>query len=680
MYKKWIVPECDRAAAMQLAQECNADPLVCLIAIARGYGDFTEFEEFISQEPCFCDPYWLGDIDKASEQISCALAEGQRMAVYGDYDCDGITATVMLVQYLRSRGADVIYCIPDREADGYGMNGERINELADKGVKLIITVDNGINSVKEVELARQSGMEVVITDHHLPAGQLPNAAAVVDPHRDEARYFKDVSGVFVAFKLICVLENRQPEEMLCYSDLAALGTVSDVMPLVGENRSLVREGLRLINADTRPGIAALREISGLKDKPVSAGSISFALAPRINSAGRVAKADLAVELLLEEDYAKALEKARRLNECNISRQQIEKEIFEAACKEIDEGNYDRCKALVVSGENWHGGVIGIVASKLVERYARPTVVLSIQGEIAYGSGRSVEGVNLFKALNSCGELLERFGGHEMAAGLAVKTEKIGEFNSALQEYFGDIDIPFSTVRLDCKLNPSAISCDLVRALEVLQPYGAGNPRPVFGLFNVKTEAIQSIGDKKHLKIKFSRNDTEFYALMFKCTCEKWGFSVGDTVDLAVTVDINSFNNTESVSIIIKAVRKSGMEWDEFEKQLGQYRQVSSGKPTACAVDGLIPTRKETAVLFRYLAVCGGSVSVERAVNALCGELSVGKLLISADILVELGIIKKRITDSVAYLELNKITQKADFDSSELLKKLNKVRGDNNGGE
>ncbi|MDO4742449.1 MAG: single-stranded-DNA-specific exonuclease RecJ [bacterium] len=679
MYKKWIVPECDRAAAMQLAQECNADPLVCLIALTRGYSDFAEFEEFISQEPYFCEPFLLGDIEKAAGRIQQAVDNNQKIAVYGDYDCDGITATAMLVQYLRGKNADVIYCIPDREIDGYGMNSGRIRELADKGVKLIITVDNGINSIKEVELAKQLSIDVVITDHHLPAGQLPDAVAVVDPHRDLGNFFKEVSGVFVAYKLLCVLENKQPEEMVEYSDLAALGTVSDVMPLVNENRTVVREGLKLINADTRPGIVALREVSGLKDKEIAAGSISFALAPRINSAGRVAKADFAVDLLLEEDYATALKMAQELNEYNIKRQQIEKEIFESVCKKIDESACNNKKILVASGENWHSGVIGIVASKLVERYAKPAVVLSVQGDIAYGSGRSVEGLNLFKALEFCGGLLERFGGHEMAAGLAVKTDKIKDFEDKLHEYAVGIDIPFSSVKLDCKLNPAALSCDMVRALDVLQPYGVGNPRPVFGLFNVKIEAINPIGENKHLKIKFSRDGTYFYALMFRCTREQWDYPVGETVDLAVTIDINSFNNTESVSVTIKDVRKSGIDWSEFEQQLNRYNQVCAGKITAESVDKLIPTRRETAILFRYLAVCGGRVSVDRAVNALNNELCVGKLLISADILTELGILKKKMIDSVLYLELNHITQKADFDSSLLLKRLNEVKGDNNGG-
>ena len=481
-YKRWIFPKVDKTLAVEIADDCGLAPLVVLIACARGLTDPYEIEQFFSKEPDFSDPYEYSGISEAVERINIALEEQEKLIVFGDYDCDGVTSTALLTTYLKKRGADVSFFVPDREKDGYGISVSAIERAAEDGVTLIITVDNGINAVKEVERANELGVDVVITDHHLLQGEVPNAVAVVDPHIDEECdwIFSELCGVGVAFKLVCALDGRPCEEMIYeYADLVALGTIADIVPLKGENRIIVNEGLRLINRRSNMGIRALVETANIKY--VTAGNAAFTVCPRINAAGRMANADIAVKLLTADNYEDALYYAGVLDRLNTERQTAEQDIFDSAVKIIEQNGYHRNRVIVVDGCGWHVGVIGIAASKLVERYNKPCIVISSSGEQSVGSGRSIDGFSLFGALTASAHTLVKFGGHELAAGLTVREDEINNFRKAINLYAESMEVPFAKFKIDCRIKPHALTLDAAKALKAFEPYGAGNPTPVFGV-------------------------------------------------------------------------------------------------------------------------------------------------------------------------------------------------------
>lgn len=673
-FKKWILSEVNKPLALSLAEECDIDPLVALIAVSRGYEDPYELEQFLSDEPIMRDPFDLNDMDKAVTRITKALEENEKIAVYGDYDCDGVTATALLFDYLKSAGANVIYAIPSRELDGYGMSVRQIDLLYQKNVDLIITVDNGINATVEVSYAKELGMDVVVTDHHLPLGQVPDAVALIDPHlQDDSEVFKGVAGVGVAFKLVCALSGLMPEEMLCqYADLVAIGTVADVMPLRDENRTIVREGLKILNQAPRPGLCALMEVSGLQNKKITAGNISFILAPRINAEGRMGNAEDAVGLLLMTDFEDALKKARQADEMNSERQNIEQQIVLEACSIIEENGYNHDRVIVVEGCGWHQGIIGIAASKIVEKYAKPCVVLSVDGDIAVGSGRSISGFSLFDAISSVKDLTEKFGGHELAAGVSLKASNIDEFRKRINEFAGNLDMPFLTIKLDCKLNPAALNVNLVKALEVLAPFGVGNPMPVFGLYSMKIEQITPLSNGKHLKLGLSRNGASVSALMFGVSAEQFPFEIADTVDLAVNLDVNEYRGQESVSVLIKAVRKSDSDQEKTAQQIRIYDSFYSEETVSVEMLQILPDRSETGSLYKYIAKSNGKVAFKKAKTALYTSIPIGKVKIAADVLCELGIIQKCVENGVTYLSLKNSAVKVDLADSKIIKRLNSI--------
>ena len=419
--KKWVVGTPDREKAKLLAEECDIDPFAALVAVGRGIDDEGELELLMSDEPLLCDPLELADIKIAAEYINNAIALGTKIAVFGDYDCDGVVATSLLCDYLSSREADVIAYIPDRLDEGYGMNCAAIDKLASQGVGLIITVDNGISCAEEIAYAENLGIKTVVTDHHLPPEKLPEAVAVVDPHRlDCPSTFKEVCGAEVAFKLVCVLDDKEPEQMLPrYADILAVATIGDVMPLVNENRSIVKAGIKKIKTASNVGIAAILNMAGVDRTAIDAGKISFGIVPRINAAGRMGSAYRAYELLTSKNAIDALKIAGPIDDDNVRRQQIEKDILKSAVKMIEEGGYQHNRVIVVCGEGWHFGVLGIVASRICERYGKPAIVLSNENGVAHGSGRSFSGFHLYDAINACSDVLLKYGGHELAAGLSV---------------------------------------------------------------------------------------------------------------------------------------------------------------------------------------------------------------------------------------------------------------------
>ncbi len=668
-FKKWLIPNVDKQFVSAIAEECGLDPLVVYVAVSRGLTDPYEIEKFFSDEPDFSDPYEYSGISEAVDRIKLAIDSEEKILVFGDYDCDGVTATALVTDYLLSKGANVSFIVPDRETDGYGISIDAINQAANDGVSLIITVDNGINAINEVARANELGVDVVITDHHLPQKELPDAVAVIDPHVDSDCdwLFHDLCGVSVAFKLVCALEGRSCEEMIYeYGDLVALGTIADVVPLVGENRSIVKIGMMLINRKLNVGLRALLDV--IQVKYVTSLNAAFTLCPRINAAGRIASAKTAVKLLLSDNYDEALYYAGLLDSYNSSRQSAEHDIFVEACNKIESNGYKYDRVIVVSGNNWHVGVIGIVASKITEKYSKPCIVINCNGSNSVGSGRSIAPFSLFNAISSCGNMLKKFGGHELAAGLTIDESDIDDFRVAINNYANECEVPCPTLRIDCRLKPRAFTVETVEALKAFEPYGSANPSVIVAVTECTVCSINSIASGKHIRIKFKKDDTEFWAVMFGVGPEDFSFSLGSVVDIAVSLDINNYNNTKSVSVIIKAIRKSGI--DDVFNQLNLIDLFHSNSLTAKDAEAIYPTRDEITSVFKYIRT-NNNVKEDLLINDLLGKLTLCKIKISLLVLLDLCIIS--LSDDGRY-NLLPVSEKSDLESATTLKKLRLIMG------
>ena len=662
--KKWQIADFDKMLAKELAVECDIDPIVALIASARGYTDPASLEEFLSDEPCFDDPRNLSDIEKAADIINSYIENGSRIAVYGDYDCDGITSTVLMFSYLKSRGADCVYYIPDRFEEGYGMNTGAVEKLAGEGVKLLITVDNGIACHNEIKRAKELGMSVVVTDHHLPKETLPAADAVIDPHRADCRSeFKEICGAEVAFKLICVLEEREPEELLpYYSDLLSVALTADVMPLIYENRAIVKYGIEKLKQSPLTGFSALMSVAAIQRENISAGRIAFGIAPRINAAGRMGSAARAVELLLSDNMLNALGIANEIDDDNSERQRIEKEIFAEASAEIEKKGYFYDRVIVVDGEGWHNGVLGIVASRITERYGCPSIVISRNGDAASGSGRSIEGFSLYDAINAASDTLSKFGGHELAAGISLSSDNIPAFREKINEYASVCDFVPPVLKLDCKLNPSGLTVELAEALKELEPFGQGNPSPLFGVYGVKLERINPIGGGKHLRLIFSKGDNSFQALLFGVTAEQFCFECGDLLDLAVTVSSDIYNGETRLSVQVKALRMNGTDDVRLFGEISCFNDYMAGRQVDA--EQLLPSREETGSVYRLIA--SKPVTGERIKYLTLNTVGYAKCEISLMVLSELGLIQK---DGAGFYKITGAGRRTELANSAVYRNL-----------
>ena len=662
--KKWQIAGFNKMLAKELAVECDIDPIVALIASARGYTDPASLEEFLSDEPCFDDPRNLVDIEKAADIINSYIEDGSRIAVYGDYDCDGITSTVLMFSYLKSRGADCVYYIPDRFDEGYGMNTGAVEKLAGEGIKLLITVDNGIACHNEIKRAKELGMSVVVTDHHLPKETLPQADAVVDPHRVDCRSeFKEICGAEVAFKLICVLEEREPEELLpYYSDLLSVALTADVMPLIYENRAIVKYGIEKLKQSPLTGFSALMSVAAIQRDNISAGRIAFGIAPRINAAGRMGSAARAVELLLSDNMLNALGIANEIDDDNSERQRIEKEIFSEASAEIEKKGYFYDRVIVVDGEGWHNGVLGIVASRITERYGCPSIVISRNGNAASGSGRSIEGFSLYDAINAASDTLSKFGGHELAAGISLSSDKIPAFREKINEYASGCDFVPPVLKLDCKLNPSGLTVELAEALKELEPFGQGNPSPLFGVYGVELVRINPIGGGKHLRLIFSKGDNSFQALLFGVTAEQFCFECGDLLDLAVTVSSDIYNGETRLSVQVKALRMNGTDDVRLFGEISCFNDYMAGRQVDA--EQLLPSREETGSVYRLIA--SKPVTGERIKYLTLNTVGYAKCEISLMVLSELGLIQK---DGAGFYKITGAGRRTELANSAVYRNL-----------
>lgn len=675
--KKWSIFNASKEKAAQIAEKYNIDAFAALLLVARNIDKDEEVKAFFEPASNISDPFEIKDMQKAVDRINQAIFNFERIAVFGDYDADGVTATSVLYSYLDAQGADVFYYIPSRKYEGYGLSNSIIDKLHENGAKLIITVDNGISAIKEIDYANELEIDVVVTDHHLPGDTLPNAVAVVDPHRkDCTSQFKDWAGVGVAFKLVSAIEGGEPETLLHhFADFVAIGTVADVVPLVGENRKLVKQGLHIINRRERLGIEALCQFSGLREKHITATSIAFGLAPRINAAGRMGSADRALSMLLCDDAETAEDIATEINNANILRQEAEKIILESVEQQFKE-NPKRCfdRVLVVNGEGWHDGVIGIAASRLIEKYSKPCLVITSDGEISKGSGRSIEGFSLYNALSAVKDKLEIFGGHSLAAGFTIKTNNIEDFRTSINEYAANIEMPYPQLKIDCKINPQFINVDILNSLSILEPFGAGNNTPVFGIYEMVIDSILPVGDKKqHIKINMHKygKESKICAMKFGTYPVDFPFKQGDIVDVVVSVERNEFMGELRVTVLLKDIRFFETDDDEMIKGIKIFEKVCRGENLLKdeAIYAL-PSREIFTNIYKFIKLNGNwRYSIEilwKRVNT--PENNYCKTAVVLEVFKELGLLD---TNESGHIIVPSNVQKTALDNSILLKFIKK---------
>ena len=632
-FQKWHIAD-PRPEARARLTAAGYPCLVSAVLASRGIDTAEEAAAFLEHEQRLTySPFLMADMDKAVERVQQALTNGERIAVFGDYDVDGITATCILVDYLRSRGADVLHYIPRRIEDGYGLSCDAIEGLHRQGARLLITVDCGITGVEEVDFANSLGMDVVITDHHECKEVLPAAAAVVDPHRPDCPYpFKHLAGCGVALKLALALGGPDREEALFsrYCTLAAVGTVADVMQMSGENRTIVSRGLAAIEHSDFIGLHALLKEAGLSGREITSVQIGFVLAPRINAAGRMGAADKAAELLLCSDPAEAERMARELCALNRERQNVEQTIYSQA-EEMIARLPDRDRsALVLESSRWHQGVVGIVASRLSEKYSRPSFMIHLNGATGKGSCRSWGGFNLFAALESCKDLLLGFGGHELAAGFTIKEENIPAFRARMNEYarsFRGGAAPVSVLDVDVVItHPSAVTLEELEALSALEPYGSGNARPVFCLLGATLLRTQNVGQNRHLKLRLGKGSAQFDGIFFSTVAEDCGCKAGDRVDAAFYLQVNEFRGSRTLQLQMVDLRPSLCASGREQDSLTLADCCADCSPLAAKeARRLLPTRDQFAAAWRFL---------ERTVPD--GGLTTGYLPLLRQLAAELG--------------------------------------------
>ena len=580
--KKWLLAAEHSASVPVLTGHLGLGGLAARVLAARGFDDEEKAEHFLHQSlGDIHDPFLLKDMDKAVAEIRRAIESGVKIAVYGDYDVDGVTSTCIMIQYLRKMGADCTYYIPDRLGEGYGLNVAAIQSLYDDGCRLLITVDSGITAEEEARFAREIGLRLIITDHHECKETVPEAAAVVNPRRSDSNYpFRELAGVGVAFKLVCALERDRPTEDLMreYADVVAVGTIADVMPLIGENRVIVSYGLGCLRQTGNQGLRALMQKLGLDGKPVTSNSVSFVMAPRINAAGRLGGASIAARMFLTDDPAEASELAERLCELNHQRQEEENGIYEQVMDRIREKpELTRGRTMTLWGDNWHNGVIGIVSSRLSDRYGIPCVLISMNGDDGKGSGRSIRGFNLYAALEKNAALLEKYGGHELAVGLTVKRENLEALRDALEECAacgGEEEI-VPCVNVDCRVEPEELTIAAVEGLSVMEPFGMGNPQPVFLMNEVRIEEITPISHDRHIKLHLSKNGRYFNAFVFGMGAKSCRFVKGDLLDIVFSAEINIYRDNRTVQLVVKDVRWSEEEEAADGRAMSVYHAFSA---------------------------------------------------------------------------------------------------------
>ena len=677
-YGIWNVQEPEMSAVNALVQAGYA-PLAAMVLASRGLTDREQAHKYLACDEPLLGPFLMTDMDKAVRRVRQALDRGETIAVFGDYDVDGITATCLLTDFLRRRGASCVSYIPGRLEEGYGLNDIALRQLAAQGVRLVVTVDCGITAVSEARLCRELGMDLVITDHHECKDTLPQAAAVVDPHRPDGGYpHKNLSGVGVAFKLAAAIHGDQSRILEDYADLVCLGTVADVMPLQTENRTFVTRGLQSLSHTRRPGLAALMAESGCDTAHLSVSSIGFTLAPRINAAGRMGQIDLAVELFLTQDPQRASQLARQLCELNRQRQAVESEIYQQALSMLPQGQPP--EAIVLADESWHQGVVGIVASRIAEEFACPAFLICLDGGHGKASSRSHGGFNLFASLTALSPLLESYGGHELAAGFTISRENIPEFRRQMcalaAGYFND-DVPRTALDIDCSIPPELMTIPNIASLSVLEPCGNGCPKPVFMMKNLTIERVSMVGGGRHMRLRLRQGRHCLGAICFSATAETFSIQPGDVVDAAFTPQINEFRGDRTVQMNIIDIRPSCSA--PCSPACSGYHALREDRLTAALASQLLPDRATLAMIWRYLAAAAAP-SVRESPLCLCRKivrqtskpLSLGQLLTALDIFRDAGLLQVQRQHKDILIYLTPGPGKADLNKSQTMLRLTRA--------
>jgi single-stranded-DNA-specific exonuclease len=665
-YKKWVVRDANKEKASALSEKFNIDPFIAFLLVSRGIDDDIAVSNFLSESYEIASPFNFVDMEEATFVIGDAIDNGEKICIYGDYDCDGVTSTALLYTFLKGEGADVCYYIPSRESEGYGLNMQAIDKIHDMGVNLIVTVDNGITAVDEAQHIYELGMSLVITDHHQLAGTLPRAEAIVNPHRPENDLtFRDYCGVGVAFKLISAMRDGDTDSLLNeYIDLVAIGTIADVMPLVDENRVFVRAGLDKINNNPRKSIKAFIDSNG--SKKYTATDIAFQLCPRINAMGRMGDASRAVEFLISEDSSDCTFRCEQLNIENADRQETEKVILEDINNQIFANpSLVEDRVIVIAGENYHYGVIGIVASHLVEKYGKPAFVIGIDdNNMAHGSARSIDGFNIFEALCECSDDLVRFGGHPLAAGVTLNADNVDTFREhinafALEKY---PSMPAQKLVLDCKLSPFYLTLDLVDSLNVLEPYGEGNPQAIFGIYKMTLVSVTPLKEGKHIRLELEKKGRKIRVVKFGQPYDTFPYHSGDLINLAVKVSKNFYNEKYYLSTQAVDIRLSSADDDKYFKEKNEYDLF---KATGKGDKNIYPDRKACAVVYSYINKNGGfEYSLDDLYFRLQNSVTYSQMMYALDAFVEAGLIT--IGDKIT---INKVDGKVKLEDTEVLSTL-----------
>lgn len=564
MVKKWLYSKFEEDKVKKIAEENNISELLAKVLLCREFESKDIIDDFLHPKiENLYDPFLMNDMQIAVDTIIDSCNKKEKVTIYGDYDVDGITSVSVLKKFFADMGVNAEHYLPSRLEEGYGLNNDALDKIANSGTKLLITVDCGISAYEEVEYAKSLGMKVIVTDHHECPEKLPDAIAVIDAKRPDSTYpFNSLAGVGVTFKLIQAISyklNLDRKRYLKYIDIVALGTIADIVPLIDENRIIVNFGLILMRQTRNIGLQALIRVSGYENgADLSSTAISFGIAPRINASGRMGKADLALELLLENNPDRAYKMALELSDTNKERQDVEKDIINQAVDMIEKDKLYEKDIIVLYHKNWHHGVIGIVASKITELYYKPSILISVEDGIGKGSGRSVEGFDLHDALSKCTELLLKFGGHEMAIGLSIEEEKLEEFSKKVEviaKEKGTKDLQ-PVVKIDAEVTAENISYETLKEIELLRPFGEGNPPPVFVYKNIKVDGVRLLSNEKHLKLSLKDGMHVFDAIAFNMGNQKYSIKIGDKVDVLHVLEINNFNGIEKIQMNVKDLKKS----------------------------------------------------------------------------------------------------------------------------
>ena len=561
MNKKWEIYQTNEEKVEKLQEKYKLNRLLSTLLTNRGITEEAEITKFLNPKRSdFYDPFGMPDMEKAAERILKAIKDKEQIIIYGDYDVDGITSVTVLKSFLEERGIQVNVYIPNRLNEGYGLNKTAMEEIAKQGNKLMITVDCGITAVDEVEYAKTFDIETIITDHHEPAEELPKAIAVVDAKRKDNKYeCRNLAGVGVVFKLIQALSIKlglDPKEYLKYLDIVCVGTISDIVPLTDENRVIVKLGLKLVEQTKNLGLKEILQSCGYSK--INSTTISFGVAPRINACGRMGHQEEALNLLLSKEENEVKELTQKINEYNKTRQEIEKNIYNEAVEQIEKEGLDTKNTIVVSGKGWHHGVIGIVSSKITELYFKPSILLCEEDGECKGSGRSIPGFDLHEALMECNDTIDKFGGHAMAVGINIKKEKVEEFKEEFEKIAKEkeVDKIIPILNLEAEIKLDDVNKEMVDSLKELEPFGEANKMPIFAFRNLKIDSIRSLSEGKHLRLSVKDNKNIINAIGFNMGVLADTYRIGDRVDIAGNLEINSFNGVDSIQINIKDIMKS----------------------------------------------------------------------------------------------------------------------------